>query len=306
MDDAALEEFLDCAFEFLCERKLGELVSTDRLLAAIDLGFTDSRIAQVIARFVVPARQRLFARAHESPHKLGEWIPPATKDALAHALGQPMRLPHSLVDEVVRSEKVQDAVRAMLQEAVSGVMQKGVSAVPIGGKGMAGALKWGARAAGAAGRGLFGGLGDEIQRQIEDRVRDVVDGYVGTVQSRIAQKLTSPETARMLGKRRRQAFLDLCERTEREAGRFVAKGPHELFDAITPALLVHNLARAEVRDALREEIDAVLTELGKQTLGELLVEYGLKDFLRGALRKEGLELARAFLASPQFARWKSR
>jgi hypothetical protein len=68
-----------------------------------------------------------------------------------------------------------------------------------------------------------------------------------------------------------------------------------------PSVVAHNLARAEVRAALREELAAAVAELTQQTVGELLDELGLRALAREAMRAQGLPLARAFVASPAFA-----
>ena len=66
------------------------------------------------------------------------------------------------------------------------------------------------------------------------------------------------------------------------------KTPWEALDAMVPALVAHNLARAEVRAALREEVAAAVAELSTQTVGELLDELGLRAAVgRGACAPTG-------------------
>jgi hypothetical protein len=116
----------------------------------------------------------------------------------------------------------------------------------------------------------------------------------------VAQRLLSDETARLLGKRRRAAFLELLKQLESQVARITKKTPWDALDAMVPALVAHNLARAEVRTALREELAAAVAELSTQTLGELLDELGLRAAVADAVRTHGLPLARAFVASEQF------
>ncbi|HJZ84077.1 MAG TPA: hypothetical protein VKN99_02860 [Polyangia bacterium] len=302
-DDAALAGLLEAAFDFLCQRKVSELIDGERLLLALDASVTEPRVMRMIARFLAPARARLLERARASELALSVWLPEATRDALANLLGAPAPIPREIIDEVVTSERVREDVRAMLKETLESFIAKAVAVAP-GGKGVKGLVGWGARAAGAASRGFLGGLGGEIQRLLEERVRDFVDSGVAMVQARLAQKLKSPETARLLGRRRRRAFLGLLKRSESEAARFLEKIPFAMLDALAPTVLVHNLARAEVRAALAAEIAAALGELEKQTIGELLDELGLREAARAALLHHGLPLARAFVAAPEFARWR--
>lgn len=296
VDDAALIRFLDAAFAFACQRRVGEFVDVDRLIAAVDAAAEPARTARFVERFVRSGRTRVLDRLRASSLPLGVWLPDPVRDALAALLGQPAPIPRALVDKVVADEHVRDSARAMLQEALSSFIHKAFSVTP-GGRGLRGVIGLGARAAG----GLFGGLGDEIQRQLEERVRDFVDGGVAMLQQRVAQKLTSDDTARLLGKRRRAAFLDVLKQPESQLARLTRKTPWDALDAMVPALVTHNLARAEVRAALRDELVAVVTELSTQTLGELLDELGLRAHVADAVRAHGLPLARAFVASPELA-----
>ncbi|MGZ3439997.1 MAG: hypothetical protein ACXVDD_10785 [Polyangia bacterium] len=296
MDDAALTQFLDAAFAFACQRRVAEFVDVDRLLAAVDVAAEPSRAARLVARFGAPARARVLDRLRASSLPLGVWLPDPVRDALAALLARPAPIPRALVDKVVADEHVRDSARAMLQEALSSFIHKAFAVTP-GGRGLRGMIGLGARAAG----GLFGGIGEEIQRQLEERVRDFVDGGVQLLQQRVAQKLTSEDTARLLGKRRRAAFLELGKEPESQLARFTRRVPWDVLDAMVPAVIAHNLARAEVRTALREEVAAVVSELSAQTIGELLDELGLRAAAAEAVRAHGLPLARAFLASTEFS-----
>ncbi|MEI8258360.1 MAG: hypothetical protein WCJ30_22010, partial [Deltaproteobacteria bacterium] len=150
---------------------------------------------------------------------------------------------------------------------------------------------------------LFGGIGEGIQQQLQDRVRDFVDSSVTTVQKRIADRIASEEVARSLGQHRRKAFLGLLEKTEADAAKTVMRAPNDKIDAMIPAIVAHNLARPAVREAIEAEARAALEELSKQTVGELLDEIGLRNVARESLHAHGLPLARAFVATAGFDAW---
>ena len=295
--DESILSFLDATFAFACERRVADVVDVDRLLAAIDAAASEPRLARWVSRLWAPARARLLERAGKSELLLGVWLPEPVRDALADLLGRPAPLPRPLIDKLVADEHVRDSARAMLQEALSQFIAKAFAVAP-GGRGLRGVLGLGARAAG----GLFGGLGEELQRQLEERVRDFVDGGVTLMMERGKQKVTSDETARLFGQRRRALFLELLRQPESQAARLVARLPWAELDAMLPSVVRHNLGRAELRVAVREELSAVVAELSAQTVGELLDELGLRTQTAEWLRAHGLPLARAFLASPHAAR----
>jgi hypothetical protein len=300
VDDAEHQALLDAAFDFLCERRAGEFVEVDRLVAALDEAATEPRVAQALARWSAPSRARLLARLKASGLKLGVWLPEAARDRLAEILGRPVRLPRALADEAVASARVRETVKAVLQETLSRFIAKAIAATP-GGAGLKGVLGLGARAAG----GLFGALGEEVQRLLQDRMREFLDTGVQLVQKRLAEKLASAETAELIGRQARKTFLQLLERREAEVANYAERVPWAELDALVPAIAVHNLARAELREALKAELSATLADLSTQTLGELLDAFGLRARARDAFHKHGGELLRAFLASPHYARIKA-
>ncbi|RKI42550.1 hypothetical protein D7X55_39070, partial [Corallococcus sp. AB049A] len=150
------------------------------------------------------------------------------------------------------------------------------------------ALSWGARAAASAGKGILGGLGGSLQ----DRVREVIDGSMALVQRRIADRLASEDTARALGARRQKIFLTTLEKTEAEVAQALGQVPHEQIDGLLPQVIAHNLARPEVREGLKAELHAVVEELSRHTVGELLDQAGLRDATRQWLHAHGLPFAR--------------
>jgi hypothetical protein len=65
----------------------------------------------------------------------------------------------------------------------------------------------------------------------------------------------------------------------------------------------HNIARKEIRDTIREEVTAVLGDLSKESIGDLLDRFGARTLARQALHHHGLPVARSLVATPEFAAW---
>ncbi len=305
LDDAALGKFLDITFDHFCTHKLEELIDADRVLEAIDETTTPARLTDVQMRIVAPLRTRLTDRAKKSDVLLGAWLPDAARDRIAELLAKPAPIPQKLIDEAVSSEGVRDQIREALRDTISNFIKGAASAGGGGGAGagIRGAIGFGARAFGAAGKAVLGGLGDELQKQMQERVKDFVDGAVEGVQDRIAKKLADPKTAEDLGKRRRKAFLKMLETKESEAAKLIAKGPHAEIDELVPSIVRHNVQRKEIRDTIRDEVAAVVAELSKETIGELLDLVGARKIARDALHRHGLPIARELVKTPEFAAW---
>jgi hypothetical protein len=298
LDDHALTQLLDVGFDFLCTRKVSELVDADRLIEAIDATHTEANIGYFHQRVGIPLRERLLERAKKSQVKLGDWLPEPAKQGIAAFLGQPAPIPQKFIDEAVSSEGVRDQIRESLRDTISSFLTKATSSGGVGG-----ALGFGARAFGAAGKAMLGGLGEGLQKQLQDKVRDFVDGAVEGVQDRIAKRLADPETAAALGRRRKKAFLKLLDTPEPEAAAQIAKGPHAAIDALIPSIVRHNVKRKELRDAIREEVAIVVADLSKETIGELLDRAGARAVAREALHAHGLPLLREMCKTTAFNAW---
>ncbi len=306
LDDTLLTELIDLAFDHACARPVADFVDLEQVLPTLDALTEPARAARWQARLVVPMRARLLERASKSAVTLGAWLPADITEALRGRLGQPRPIPRAWIDELVGSERVREAVRAMLSESLTSFVQKASSALSdnkaAGSGGLRGALGWGAKAAGA----VIGGIGEEVQQRLQDRVRDYVDVAVGTVQSRIAERLRSEETAKAIGRRRLKVFEKALATTEAEATKNAAKAPWAELDADGPRVVAHNLARAEVREAIRAEAEAALKELSGDTLGAVLDDLGLKDAARAHAHRVALPGLRDMAASPAFGDWWAR
>ena len=305
--DEQLRDLSYQAFDFLCQRRVSDFVSTDQIVEAIDKGCEPERVKRFQERFVEPQRTRLVERARKSTVKLGAWLPDGARDEIAAMLGEPAPLPRRWVEDAVASERVREEVKAMLHDTLTGFVSKATAglgeATPPA---VGGAIGRFTKNFAAAGKGLLGGLGDTIQKQLQEKVRDFVDGSVAAIQRRIADKLTSEETSAQLGKRRRDAFLKALAWDEAKVARWMEQQPHGRIAALAPSIVQHNAARAELREAVRDEVAAVLAELEKQTLGELLDELGLRGWAREGSAKAGVPLLRGFFATEGFGAWWSQ
>lgn len=306
LHDDLLHEFIDLGFDHVCSQPVSRLIDPARVMTAIDTLAEPERAARWHTRLWAPMRTRLLERASKSAVTMERWFPPDAVVKLRERLGEPAPIPRAWIDEMVANERVRDAVRAMLSESLSTFIQKASATLTenkaAGSGGIRGALGWGARAAGS----VLGGIGEEIQTRLQDRVKDFVDGAVANVQSRIAERLRSDETARAIGQRRLKAFEKFLKTTEAEASKRASKTPWADIDAVTPRAVQHNLARPEVREAVRAEIDAVLAELASETVGSLLDEAGLRGLLRESLHHHAMPGLREFVRAPSFEAWWER
>jgi hypothetical protein len=284
--DAELTALLDDSFERLCAQPIGAFLDPATALAILDQLADPARIVHWNERLWIPLRDRLIDRAAKSDVTLRDWLPPAAAAKLVDRAGRPRPLPAKMVDELVASERVRDGVKATLTEALTTFVQKassGGGAAAVGGGMLRGALSFGAKAAGK----MLGGVGEEIQRQLMDRVGDFVDGAMANVQQRIAERLKSDETARALGKRWGAAVAKALDGTEAQGARRLRRVAWAEVDATAPAVVAHNAQRAALRATIAEELVALGGDLAGETVGSLLDAAGLRELVHAQWRTVG-------------------
>lgn len=305
--DDDLATLTDLVFDRLCERPLEDLLDVDRAVAALDAVGDAARVAAWSERLWIPLRQRVIARMAGSEERLGAWLPPARRAKVLERAGRPAPIPRSLVDELVGSDRVRDAVRTMINDTLTGFIQKASGALTdvgkgaAGGGGLRGAFSIGARVAGS----MIGGIGEEVQSRMMERVKDHLDGAVANVQTRIGERLRSDETARALGRRRQKAVERFLETTEGRAVRDAEKVPWAELDEGLPEVIAHNLQRPALREALREDLAWAFERLKGETVGSLLDALGLRVHARAMFQAAGVPVLRSLLADEGFAAWRA-
>ncbi|MBL8603388.1 MAG: hypothetical protein JNK72_15795 [Myxococcales bacterium] len=294
LTDEALALVLREAFAAVCETPIEALVVLDDLMLALDTLAAPERVSRWNDRVWNPLRNRLVERASVSEVRLGDWAPEGVIAWSRKRAAAPLHLPRRHVEAAVGSEKMREATRQMVVDALTSFVQKATSVVgerapSQGGGGLFGALRQGAKTAGS----VLGGLTEGFQQQLLERVRDQADGLVAMIQQKIVERVTSDETAKQLGKRRAALFEKLIETTEKQAVVNVLKAPWSDIDQATPLVLAHNLARAPLRAVIREETLAVLKALEGETVGSLLRDAGLDALAEAHWVRLGMPVARA-------------
>ena len=299
LDDEALRGLLELVYDFACTRPLSDFVDPAKLLPALDVALTPEGVAEFQTQVGAPLRERLLARADRSQRTLAAWLPAPVAGRIADRLGKPAPIPQAMVDDLVGSEKVRDAVRTMLDESLTSFVRKATGKESPAGASLRGAFGF----AKAAGKGLLGGLGDELQKRMQEKVKDFVDASVATMQRRIAERLGSEETAKVLGQRRRAAFEKLLAMTEARAAKSIRAANPDAADRDLPAILAHNLTRPELRAGLEAELALVVADLSKAPLGAHLDRAGLRALARDALLAHGVPFTHALVKTAGFEAW---
>ena len=309
LEHERLVALVDLVFEYVCAQPFRVVMDPTKVLPALDAALVAERTEDFHRWIGVPLRERLIERAKKSAVRLSAWLPKDVSDALDEQLGRPVKLPRKAIDDAVASEQVREGVRQMVTETLDGFVNKALAGDPAqsgggSGGGLRGVLSFGARAAAGVGKGLLGGIGEELQKQLQEKAKGFVDSSMAAAQKRLADRIASEDTAKTLGKRRQKFFQKLLERSEPEAATWIEKSVRwKDIDAALPKVVAHNLARAELREAIEGEVRAVFDQLADETIGALLDRAGVREHARQWAHAQGLPLLEGFVATEALQRW---
>lgn len=285
---AEAEALAGIAIDELLAAPLAEVVDATELSAAIlELLGGAGRSLALHAEPVVAAET---ARAAQSGETLEAWVPDEVRACAVERLGRPWDLPAGWTDGIVEPA----FVRAILADALADLLEEFVGSLPLAGA--AGSLIGSItrRAGRMDGRKVpFAAQARDFGRAQADRLRD-----------RILERLMAPENAREL-----RATID--RGAAAVLGLPTARALGLLDDPGVPVasgwvrdVLAHNVARPEVREAVRAQIAAVIErEIAEaKTIAGLLEASGGTATIAAARAALARRIA-SVAATPAFAAW---
>ena len=278
-------------------------VLTDQLLAAL----SGPGPASVTADHLEPAFALERARAAASGETLGDAVPASVVAHVGARAGRPVRVPAGAFDGVVEPADVRELLAAALADTIEDVLGRiGFSAAGAGGgpgSGLLGTLARGARAMRDTGTGILGAFGGALQEGVQRQVRALAAQSASALKDRFRDRLRSAE-GRVVQDRIRDRLLerilglrvsDLYAMTD-DPG--VTEGARWSLEVLS-----HNLARPEVRDAVRVQIRAALDRVGAREARTFLEDAGLLPALRDAVVAQGTKQAAVLVATDAFGEW---
>lgn len=303
-EDQHLRALIHLLAEDALNRPVEDLVDpdwlADRVVEGLRASAGDERTRGWVRARVAEARKRLETQQGTLASRVpAERIEPI-KDLL--------RRPYSPDPRIVRGIIDHRAVRALIRDLLQHALTEYASRVQIP-KGAVDALRQT-----PLGRGRFAQLaevaqsaarvvGGEVERQLEGKIREFVDGAISRGIEITVSHFCDPEHARDIGDWRADS-VDVILQTPMSTWR------REL-DKLDPERLVDDLAgivRAVVgSESLRDQLRGLLREAVRAgeglTARAFLDGSGLEDGWRPHVEALLLERARAFVATDAFAAW---
>lgn len=298
-ENNALSQLCALGVDHILSQPLETFLEVERLAQRITETLQGPGVEPSVIQHLKPAVDRFLARAEAADERLGAAVPEKVAAEVEAYLSKPVKLKRELVQRVVSANEMRGALSTVIQEALGRFLK---SDTKEQGKGGSSLFSLAARGAGAlrdAGKGLLGGLGDEIERQIQKRTKDAMDSSMSFVQEKLVDYIMSEDNAKTMGKARAQAFRRSLKQKVADAKHL----PIEMMLSHIPALLRHNIARPEIQATIRQELLELLKLEGKKSLKQLLEEAGLLAQTRDDLLHQASTQARSFVQTEAFQGW---
>lgn len=308
----AAGQLVDLAYDHLVALKVGELIDFDAVaedildvLAGDGPGILLDRHAQAFLDF-----ER--ARVTETGETLGAALPQAIVDGIEDRMNRRMALPKGFGRDIVDPAFIRGLVTGSLTETLENFLTK----LPIiggnedktgansgGGGGLLGSIaRKGAKRLQDAGSALSG-IGAGLQETLKGQARDFAAQSADRLKQGIVDGFNSKESRGALKAMRKRA-LDAVLNLKQSDLHIMLDDPDLETQLIwAKEFLKHNMARQEIRAALKEQIVAGLTRDEDRTIGEILKDAGLDQIAQERVRAHILPQVGQLAGSSEFSTW---
>ena len=303
-DDTHLHSLVRLGVDDLLGRRVDELVQPDwlaeRVVEGLRASADDDRTREWIRQHVHEARDRIEQHDGAPLKEVNPDLIEPLKELLARPYSPDAQVLLALLDHAAMRELVRDVLLHTLQAYARQlkVPDGAKQAIKSSGLGRSRLAAWAGAAKVAANM-----VGSEVEKRVEGRVYDFVDGAIGNAIEVGVHHICDPKHAAGFGRMRADAVDTLVGLDSATWVKELDKLElEELIDDVHA--MVKALARSE--DTSRQMarlLTAVVEEAGDKTAKDFLSGSGLEEGWRPQLEELALERARAFVATDAFEGW---
>jgi hypothetical protein len=298
-------ELIGLIFDAVSTQPVGSFLDRTSLSAALSRLLLAAHTERVATRPVLPAFERLARATAGRSETLRSFLPPSAEQQLT----QLARSGQGPQFGWLRGAVDADDVRQLLAPIIQQLLMQFTGKLPIPG--------FGGTGGGGGLGGLVGRLGKQVQRsagQLADVGRQMLGGVVrdfsetATTEFRVAfdERVKSPEGREILERMRDRLLSHVLGTRLDDVVQDLMKLPHREIATVVGGVLAHGEQHALFRSLLEGELDALLSELGGRSVGELVSELGELARLRAQAIAALDPAVRALIGSPAFEDWLGR
>ncbi|MET0283680.1 MAG: hypothetical protein ABW352_04400 [Polyangiales bacterium] len=304
-------QLIALVFDGISARKVGDTIDRALLIEGIYQGLTASTADTIATRHVLPALERIAQAVDGKEDKLRDLIGSEAEQQIVAVVQSGKGPRFGWLKNVVDPDDIRQLVAPVIQQLLLAFVNK----LPIPGLGGAGAGSGSGSSEKKRGMGgLVGAIGKQVSRSIGD-LADVGRGVMGSVVKDFSQTATSefrvalrdrmktPEGQKIVERIRDRVVSNVLKaRADVVLKDFMHLPRPEIARAV--ALSIEHLRTQPVfRAVLEAELNQVLDELQKRTVGELLTEVGVLEATRKQVLTMVDPILQGVVAADSFAQW---
>lgn len=296
---------------------LATFVDVERTTALILAGTTGENAARWVARHGMPGVERNLARYEGQETTPADLLGPDARAQIERLAANLPRPKSTWAKNAVDPQLVRELLAPVWQETLTRFAKRlpvpGISGASDSGRGFGSGLglrdKLKSRVEGRAAelversKSVLGGLGAEVERQVQTAAREFSQGATQTAKEAFEARMAREEGKRLVGEIRKQALaavLDTPIATLQEDARAF---PVRAWMDLAPLIAEHQRGLPAYRALLTEEVGAIVAADGLRPIRALLEEAGLLDRVTANLLTDLDTVAAATVETEAFARW---
>jgi hypothetical protein len=296
LEGEALDQLVHLAINHLLSTPIGTLIDPMFLAKQTVVVFHQSANSPQTEEWI--RKQVALLRKRIPSGTLKETVPQEIVIPIRSLVSRPFAPDKQLVSRLLEHRAVEELLRELLVGALQSFAKRIKPSIPGGSSSRLKSFK-------RVREGVLGGLGQEIERQAEQRVKEFVDGILTSVIAQTVDDLCDPGKGDTYGRFRVHILDQILDTPIQELQREIEKlDPEELVStalAITKALAERENLETEIADI----IQLGLLEFQDKTAATLLKEAGIMDTWRAEMEAQIAGTARDFVQTPGFDKWLS-
>lgn len=322
-DDAPLrQQGVALAVEAALARPLNAYLDPDDAVALLVAGTTGENAARWVDRHAWPGFERNLERYEGEATTPADLIGPDARAQLERIVASARPPKSAWSRNAIDPKLVRELLAPVWQETLLGFARK----LPFAGGGDGAAAGSGGSGRGfGTGLGLrnrlkervesraqdfversksvLGGLGAEVERQVQAAAREFSQSATQTVRDALKERLRSDDGKRLVAEMRTQALAAVLDTPVAELQADSREMPVRDVMNLLPLIAEHSRTRDAYRAVLAEEVRAVLAVDGDRPVRDLLDEAGLLDRSMAQLLERADGIAAATVETDAFAAW---
>ncbi len=284
-------ELVGLWYDHAVDEPVARYIDPDRLLAQVERALAEPLVESWARDHLEPFLHREHERAKERGDLVGDWLTAEAKMELRSLAARPVEFDKRFLEKLVQQGAVKHMLKSVIEETLNRfveTLRPGGSGGGVGGSVARSAFGFAKRAAGG---GVLGAIGEQVQQQASRAARTFIDGSMNMMLERLVVIMSSPETARQLGRTKLQVYEEAMKTPTAKVTKYQTKVPMDDLLEVIPGVISYNLERPEIRDGILAEVRAALEVEGARSLREILGDDDI-----AALRAEVIELGGPLLA----------